>query len=473
MKTKLCPLLLALALPAAVQGQIVYQNNGDGTATIIYPSCVIGAEVIPASALVGGVALPVTGIGAGAFTGCTTLTQVTIHNNITSIGNYAFTDCISLSAINVSPPNSLYFSSVSGVLFNKSQTTLIQYPIGNTATSYAVLPGVTSIGNGAFEYCGNLTSVTIPTNVVSIGDFAFAYCSGLTAIYFQGNAPSSVDASVFAGDSSLTVYAVSVTTGWDAFTAATGITPVLTGLIPYMYVTNNGAITITAYTGSGGTVAIPGTINNLPVTSLGASAFSKYTSLTNVTIPNSITNIGSEAFYDCVHLAGVTIGTGVTSIGDSAFYDCTSLTNVTIPASVTSIGDEAFYGIPNLAKVYAAGSAPASMGTNVFGDPPTIYYLPGATGAGWAAYAVASGVPVAVWQPQTLTSDGGFGVQNNQFGFNIQWASGMTVVVEACTDLANPVWSPLQTNTLAGSTLYFSDPQSSNYPVRFYRITTP
>jgi hypothetical protein len=107
----------------------------------------------------------------------------------------------------------------------------------------------------------------------------------------------------------------------------------------------------------------------------------------------------------------------------------------------------------------------------VFGDPPTIYYLPGTTG--WAAFAAANDVPVAVWQPQALTSDGSFGVQNNQFGFNINWASGLTVVVEACTDLANPVWSPLQTNTLTGSSLYFSDPQWTNYPARFYRITTP
>jgi hypothetical protein len=50
--------------------------------------------------------------------------------------------------------------------------------------------------------------------------------------------------------------------------------------------------------------------------------------------------------------------------------------------------------------------------------------------------------------PQVQTSDGSFGIQNNQFGFNINWASGMTVVVEASTNLANPTWSPLVTNTL-------------------------
>jgi hypothetical protein len=47
------------------------------------------------------------------------------------------------------------------------------------------------------------------------------------------------------------------------------------------------------------------------------------------------------------------------------------------------------------------------------------------------------------------------------------------VVVEACTDLAHPIWSPLQTNTLAGSSSYFSDPQWTNYPARLYRLRSP
>ena len=64
-------------------------------------------------------------------------------------------------------------------------------------------------------------------------------------------------------------------------------------------------------------------------------------------------------------------------------------------------------------------------------------------------------------------------VQTNQFGFNIAWASGQVVAVEACTDLANPIWSPLQTNTLSSDTPYFSDPHWTNYPARFYRVRSP
>jgi hypothetical protein len=68
------------------------------------------------------------------------------------------------------------------------------------------------------------------------------------------------------------------------------------------------------------------------------------------------------------------------------------------------------------------------------------------------------------------TSDTSFGARTNQFGFTISWASGMTVVVEACTNSANPIWVPVGTNTLTGGSAYFSDPQWASYPSRFYRL---
>jgi len=71
------------------------------------------------------------------------------------------------------------------------------------------------------------------------------------------------------------------------------------------------------------------------------------------------------------------------------------------------------------------------------------------------------------------TSDASFGVKTNRFGFNIIWTSGRTVVVEACTNLSNPDWQPVQTNTLTTDSAFFSDPQWTNYPQRFYRIRSP
>jgi len=62
-------------------------------------------------------------------------------------------------------------------------------------------------------------------------------------------------------------------------------------------------------------------------------------------------------------------------------------------------------------------------------------------------------------------------MQTNRFGFTISWATNISVVVEACTNLAD--WQPVQTNTLTGGTSYFSDPQWTNYPRRYYRLRSP
>jgi hypothetical protein len=64
-------------------------------------------------------------------------------------------------------------------------------------------------------------------------------------------------------------------------------------------------------------------------------------------------------------------------------------------------------------------------------------------------------------------------VRSNQFGFAITGMTNLILVVEACTDLARPVWSPVATNTLAGDSSYFSDPQWTNLPARFYRLRSP
>jgi hypothetical protein len=106
----------------------------------------------------------------------------------------------------------------------------------------------------------------------------------------------------------------------------------------FTYTNNNGAITITGYTGPGGNVTIPSTIEGLPVTSIGDSAFFESTNIAKVTIPNGVTNIGDHAFNGS-GLAAVTVGNGVTTIGSFAFGFCHSLTSVIIPDSVTCIKD--------------------------------------------------------------------------------------------------------------------------------------
>jgi len=93
-------------------------------------------------------------------------------------------------------------------------------------------------------------------------------------------------------------------------------------VVPYTYTTNNNTITITRYTGPGGAVTIPDTINGLPVSSLEGRwtsswtglAFQGRTSVTSVTIPDSVTTIGTNAFYNCTNLTSVTIPDSVTNI---------------------------------------------------------------------------------------------------------------------------------------------------------------
>jgi hypothetical protein len=98
--------------------------------------------------------------------------------------------------------------------------------------------------------------------------------------------------------------------------------------------------------------------------------------------------------------------------------------------------------------------------------------LPGTTG--WGTTFAAQ--PTALWtqpNPSILNDEPGFGVQSNRFGFTISWATNISVVVQACTNLVNPVWSPVGTNSLTNGTSYFSDAQWTNYRARYYRLSAP
>jgi len=65
------------------------------------------------------------------------------------------------------------------------------------------------------------------------------------------------------------------------------------------------------------------------------------------------------------------------------------------------------------------------------------------------------------------------GVKPGGFGFTLNGVINQTIVVEASTNLGNPVWIPVGTNTLTGGSSYFSDPEWTNHPARFYRAVTP
>ena len=123
----------------------------------------------------------VISIGLMAFLNCTSLGSVTIPDSVTSIDIDAFDGCTSLTSINVEK-NNINYSSLSGVLFDRSQNELICYPAGKNEKIYEIPKGVASIGGGAFSSCASLTGVTIPNSVTSIGGSAFIDCNSLTNI---------------------------------------------------------------------------------------------------------------------------------------------------------------------------------------------------------------------------------------------------------------------------------------------------
>ena len=107
-------------------------------------------------------------------------------------------------------------------------------------------------------------------------------------------------------------------------------------------------------TNAKGAIIIPETVKTVityRVVGIGDAAFLGCTSLTSITIPNSVTNIGISAFYGCSSLLSISIPNNVTNIDNNAFRGCTSLTSVTIPNSVMSIGDYAFYGCTGLTSI--------------------------------------------------------------------------------------------------------------------------
>lgn len=443
---------------SSVAGVLFNQNQ---TTLIEFPEGKVGSYAVPNS---------VTNIGVYAFYDSSNLTSVALSTNVSSIEDYAFYDCPGLTAITVNT-NNLWYSSVAGVLFDKSQDTLIQYPAASAATSYVVPNTVTNIGMEAFYNCLNLINVTLGTNVVIVGNASFERCQSLASITF----PNSV-----------------AVVGGDAFVDCDGLTNIalgtgVTNILDQAFLGCSSVTTIAVAAGNPAFISVGGVLFNKNQTAL--FLYPAASSATSYAIPDSVTDIVQDSFMGAYNLASITLGTNVQIVGDSAFQDCYSLTSILIPNSVTNLGNSTFfycYSLTNvvigsglaslgfqdfsycfdLASVYFTGNAPA-MSSDVFDDDTaaTAYYLPGTTG--WSA--TFDDLPTAPWLPEIVAS----GVQANQFSFQVNWAGGQTVVVESCTNLSHPVWSPLQTNLLTSSSWYFSDPQWTNYPSRFYRASSP
>ena len=157
----------------------------------------------------------VTSIGECAFYNCSSLTNLNI-SNAASIGYDALSGCYSIKSITANDTNTKYSSDEYGVLFDKNKTTLIQYPVGNSRSSYSVPATVTSIGKYAFEYCDALTSVYMPS-VTSIGWSAFYGCESLTSVDMPN--VTSIDQYAFKSCTSLTSVEIPASTASISYKA--------------------------------------------------------------------------------------------------------------------------------------------------------------------------------------------------------------------------------------------------------------
>ncbi|MDR1114545.1 MAG: leucine-rich repeat domain-containing protein, partial [Tannerella sp.] len=274
----------------------------------------------------------VTGIGQGAFAGCSSLTSVEIPAPVTNIVDAAFAGCTGLSAIHVDPANNDY-TSEDGVLYSKDKTKLHTCPAG-TGGAFSIPGSVTDIAAGAFYGCVDLTSVEIPGSVASIGRSAFSGCTNLSAINV---APAN-----------------------SSYTSVDGV----------LYNKNKTALLVYP-SGKGGVFSIPGS-----VTSIGDSAFYDCSGLVSVEIPNTVTKIGTSAFRGCSGLTSREIPGSVTGIGDFVFAYCSGLRHVFVNRTTpVSVGGSVFNnGInpQNLTLYVPSGAKAAYQAAPVWQDFGTI-----------------------------------------------------------------------------------------------------
>jgi uncharacterized repeat protein (TIGR02543 family) len=249
-----------------------------------------------------GVTIPggVTSIGDSAFTGCSSMTNLSISGSVTNIGKRPFSMCTNLTAITVDAQNPAY-SSLNGVLFNKNQTALLQYP-GGKGGSYAVPARVTRIETLSFLLCPGLTGVAIPASVTSIGEGPFAACANLTNI--------------------------TVSAQNTAYYSVGGV------------LLNKSQTLLLQCPGSkGGSYTV-----RSGVTRIGAWAFAACSFLTDIVVPNSVTGIGDEAFSGCSSLRELFFKGNAPSLGNLTFEGVRQATVYYLPGTTGWV--PLFAGLP-------------------------------------------------------------------------------------------------------------------------------
>ena len=329
----------------------------------------------------------VTTIGSCAFWGCSSLSSIVIPDSVTSIDFTPFLYCGSLTNIDVNPDNAKY-TSIDGNLYTKDGTTLLQYAIGKTDTTFIIPDGVTTIGGDAFLACRIISSIVIPDSVTTIGGNAFASCNSLSSIVI----PDSVTiigsyafeycwslSSIIIPDSVTRIgsYAFSHCSKLTSVVIPDSVTSIGNSAFSYCHSSLYTEYEYGKYVRSGDNpyaVLIETTNQNMSsyvihedTRIIAGFAFSGCSRLSSITIPDGVTSISSHALINCNSLTSVVIGNSVTSIGDYAFCGCNSLTSVVIGDSVTSIDNKAFSNCTSLTSVVIPDSV-KSIGNSAFSN---------------------------------------------------------------------------------------------------------
>ena len=274
-----------------------------------------------------------------AFYGCKNLSNVGLNDNVEKVASSAFDGCRALSSIQVSPDNDT-LASIDGVLFRKSDRSLLRYPEGLSESLYCVPDGILAIGPRAFKGCRSLSKVTVPEGVVSVGELAFDDCDTLTSVSLPDTVKD-IGSSPFSDCPCLEEIAVS----------GKGQLVIVDGAL-----VDIGAFRLICLPAGGGDAVF-----EVPeeVMSIGDGAFSRCSSLRLVLLPDSLEFIGSRAFESCSALESVYVPKAVSAIGDKAFFQCSALEFVTVGGASTTIGEQAFYGCASLGSVVVQRESPA------------------------------------------------------------------------------------------------------------------
>ena len=336
-----------------------------------------------------------TSVGRGAFSGCSSLTNITIPDGVTSIGDGAFSGCSGLTSVTI--PESV--TSVGRGAFSGC----------SSLKSITIPNSVTSIGSGAFEGCSNLVSITIPFIGVSRDakkgyNQLFGYVFGCTQTngpHFSGFYYYDGKYYYYYGDIPSTLHSITVTSiatiPRNAFNGCSNLTSITILSSDCQIDDSQDAIpsTATIYGYTDSTAAAYAEKYGRTFVSIGGNCGKNLTFRMDLDMGIlSITGTGamdSRYFDDSpwyayrTSIRSIRIASGATSIGDFAFYGCSRLTSITIPDSVTSIGSDAFYGCSSLASITIL--SPDCQIDDSQDTIPSTAIIYGYTGSTAAAYA--------------------------------------------------------------------------------------